>query len=72
MGKNVKGSDPVLSYGIISTLCVCERGGWGVRTVSKYAVFGGRLNLITAKYQACEFELLYHDVNLYFGEINLV
>jgi hypothetical protein len=65
MGKNVKGRYPVLFYVVISTFCVR-----GIRTVSKYLVSEGDLNLLTAKRKACVFELLCHNAHLYFGEIN--
>jgi len=63
----VKGSDPVLFYGIISTFWL-----GGLELYQNIRFSEGDLNLITAKYKSSEFELLYHDVNLYFGEINFV
>jgi hypothetical protein len=67
MGKNVKGSDPILFYVIISTFCL--------RALELYQNIWfseGDLNLITAKSKACDFELLCHDINFYFDEINFV
>jgi hypothetical protein len=47
-------------------------GGGGLELYPNTRFSEGDLNLITAKYETCEFELLYHDVNLYFGEISFV
>jgi len=62
-----KRSCPVLRYYFD---ILCEEGALELYPNIRFSE--GDLNLITAKYKACEFEVLYHDVNLYFGEINFV
>jgi hypothetical protein len=46
--------------------------GGGLELYPNIRFSEGGFNLITAEYEACEFELLCHDVNLYFGTFNFV